>query len=61
MRADALASMAGATMKERAAKWPTDEVSMSTDLCVGLPTKAMSETERRIFLQKATKVTKGHG
>jgi hypothetical protein len=29
MSADALVSMAGATMKERAAKWPTEEVSIS--------------------------------
>ena len=41
MSADALVSMAGATMKERAAKWPTDDVSMSTDLCPRLPRKAM--------------------
>ena len=49
MSAVALVSMAGATMKERAAKWPTEEVSMSTDLGLGLQPKAMRETEWRIF------------
>ena len=44
MSADALVSMAGATMKERAAKWPTDEVSMSTDLCARQRSKAMRNT-----------------
>jgi hypothetical protein len=46
MSADALVSMAGATMKERAAKWPTDEVSINTHLCVRPHSKAMREIQR---------------